>query len=64
MYFDESGLGQLIRERVYPEDETGQIGHQMAQSMFRLITLEQRATYDAVHGRNYHTLWERESDAT
>jgi hypothetical protein len=66
-YFDESGLGKLIRERVYPGDESGQIGAQMAKSMFRLHLLEQRATYDAVHGRNYHTLWERsepEGDAS
>jgi hypothetical protein len=62
-YLDESGLGKLIRERVYPEDETGQIGRQVAKSMIRLHLLEQRATYDAVHGRNYHTLWERTESA-
>jgi hypothetical protein len=31
----------------------------MAKAMIRLHLLEKRATYDAVHGRNYHTLWER-----
>jgi hypothetical protein len=30
--------------------------------MIRLHLLEQRATYDAVHGRNYHTLWERDAE--
>jgi hypothetical protein len=59
-YFDECGLSDMIRHRVYPEDETGEISRQMAHSMFQLIAFEQRATFDAIHGRNYHTLWERE----
>jgi len=61
-YVDESGLGEMIRHRVYPEDETGEIGRQVAQAMMKLHVLEQRATFDAIHGRNYHTLWERSED--
>jgi hypothetical protein len=60
-YLDESGLGDMVRRRVYAEDETGEIGRQVAHSVVRLHTLEQRATYDAIHGRNYHTLWERDA---
>jgi hypothetical protein len=59
-YFDESGLGEMVRRRVYAEDETGEVGRHMAASMVRLHTLEQRATFDAIHGRNYHTLWDPE----
>jgi hypothetical protein len=58
-YLEESGLLQDIRNRVYATDETGDSGRQMAQAVTRLFGLERRATFDAIHGRNYHTLWER-----
>lgn len=61
-YLEESGLLDRIRRRVYPGDETGQIGHQMARAVTRLFLLEKQATGDAILGRNYHTLWERETD--
>ena len=62
-YLEDSGLMDRIRQRVYPLDNTdnGDIGHMVAESMVRLHTLEHKATVDAVSGRNYHTLWERES---
>lgn len=60
-YFEDAGLGDMIRQRVYPEDTIdGDIGRQMAESMYKLITLERQSEYDAITGRNYHTLWERE----
>jgi len=59
-HFEESGLGDIVRRRVHVEDESGEIGRQMAKSIIRLHMLEQRATFDAIHGRNYHTLWEPE----
>jgi hypothetical protein len=62
-HLDESGLGDIIRRRVYAEEETGEVGRQMAKATIRLQMLEQRATFDAIHGRNYHTLWEREEAA-
>ena len=58
-YLEESGLLQDIRNRVNATDETGDSGRQMAQAVTRLFGLERRATLDAIHGRNYHTLWER-----
>ena len=58
-YFEDCGLGDMIRHRVYPLDENAEIGHQMGEAMIRLITLERQSEYDAIHGRNYHTLWER-----
>lgn len=60
-YMDESGLGDIIRRRVYPLDESA--GTQMAESMWRMITLERQATADAITGRNHHTIWEREASA-
>ena len=60
-YLEESGLLQDIRNRVCATDETGDSGRQMAQAVTRLFGLERRATFDAIHGRNYHTLWERAS---
>ncbi len=62
-HFEDCGLGDMIRHRVYPGDETGDVGRQMAHAMFQLITLEQRATFDAIHGRNYHTLWEPDQES-
>lgn len=56
-HLEESGLGDIIRRRVHAEEETGEVGRQMAKSTIQLNTLEQRATFDAIHGRNYHTLW-------
>jgi hypothetical protein len=50
-----------VRQRIYPLDtENGDIGRSVAESMYRLHALEQRATFDAIRGHNYHTLWERE----
>jgi hypothetical protein len=55
-YLEESGLGDLIRNRVYPLDvETREIADSLAQ----LRRLERKAEHDAITGRNYHTLWER-----
>jgi hypothetical protein len=58
-YFEESGLSQMIRNRVYGLgfDDTGR---EMAEAVVELHKLEQQATFDAIHGRNHHTLWERE----
>jgi len=57
-YFEESGLGQMIRNRVYGLGFE-QVGSEMAEAVVRLKALEQQATFDAIHGRNHHTLWER-----
>ena len=57
-YFEESGLGQIIRERVHSE-----AGNQVAESMQRLFALEHQSTIDAVTGKNYHTIWQRETSA-
>jgi len=57
-YFEESGLGQMIRNRVYGLGFE-QVGAEMAEAVVRLNALEQQATFDAIHGRNHHTLWER-----
>jgi hypothetical protein len=54
-YFEESGLGQIIRERVHSE-----AGNQVTESMHRLFALEHQSTVDAVTGKNYHTIWQRE----
>lgn len=56
-FFEESGLGDIVRQRVYSVDSD--CGPQMAEAMTRLITLERKAEFDAITGRNYHTLWER-----
>jgi hypothetical protein len=55
-YFEESGLGQIIRERVHSE-----AGNQVTESMHRLFALEHQSTIDAVTGKNYHTIWQREN---
>lgn len=57
-YFEESGLGDMIRNRTYASGFE-EVGGEMAQAMWSLIQLEQQATFDAIHGRNHHTLWER-----
>jgi hypothetical protein len=58
-YLEESGLMDKIRQRIYPADDNGDIGQQVAKAMHRLIVLEKQATADAILGRIYHTLWER-----
>jgi hypothetical protein len=57
-YFEESGLGQIIRERVNPGDQA--VGSQVTESLHRLFALEHQSTIDAVTGKNYHTIWQRE----
>jgi hypothetical protein len=60
-YLEESGMMDRIRQRIYPLDtEDGNIGRSVAESMIRLHALESKATFDAIRGQNYHTLWERE----
>jgi hypothetical protein len=59
-YLEESGFGDMIRQRVYALGFE-QVGGEMASSMLELFRLEQQATFDAIHGRNHHTLWEREN---
>jgi hypothetical protein len=59
-FFEESGLGDLIRNRVYPISED--CGRQMAESIHRLHVLERKAEREAIIGRNYHTLWERNAN--
>ena len=54
-YFEESGLGELIRQRLSSEDAD----RQLAESEQSLYALERRAEVDAILGRNYHSLWER-----
>ena len=64
-YLEDSGLMDRIRQRVYPLDtENGDLGRAVAESMIRLHGLEHKATFDAIRGRNYHTLWEREGETT
>ena len=64
-YLEDSGLMDRIRHRVYPLDmENGDLGRSVAQSMIHLHVIEQKATFDAIHGRNYHTVWEREPNET
>lgn len=58
-YFEESGLGQIIRERISPADP--EAGSRVAESMHRLFALEHQSTIDAVTGKNYHTIWQREN---
>jgi hypothetical protein len=55
-YLEESGLGDIIRRRLEQGDDP-----QVAQSLQQLYALERRATFDAIKGRNHHTLWERTS---
>ncbi len=56
-FFDDSGLGDLIRQRVFPIDPD--CGRQMAESIQQLGILERGAERDAITGRNHETLWER-----
>jgi hypothetical protein len=60
-YLEDSGMMDRVRQRIYPLDiENGEIGRSVAESMWKLISLERKATFDAIRGHNYHTLWERE----
>jgi hypothetical protein len=61
-YLEESGLMDRIRQRIYSGDEPAGIEGQIARAMHQLTTLERRATADAILGRNYHTLWERDAE--
>ncbi len=54
-YFEESGLGDIVRQRLASEDAD----RQLAESEQELVSLEHRAEVDAILGRNYHSLWER-----
>jgi hypothetical protein len=56
-YLEESGIMDRIRHRIYPLDD-GESGKQVAESTWKLITLERKATRDAITGRNYHTVWQ------
>ncbi len=58
-YLEDSGVMDKIRHRVYPIDLD--CGRQVADVMYRLTLLEQQAVRDAITGKNYHTLWERDS---
>lgn len=58
-YLEESGLMDRIRQRIYPGAGDGDNGQQVAKAMRRLLALERQATADAILGREYHTLWER-----
>jgi hypothetical protein len=60
-HLEESGLMDRIRQRMYPLDESGELGRSVAKSTLRLHALERRATREAITGKNYHTLWARES---
>src|SRR5580765_5052309 len=50
-YFEESGLGQIIRERVNTGDPEAH--RQVAESVHRLLVLEHQSTIDAITGKNY-----------
>jgi hypothetical protein len=56
-YFEESGLGDMIRNRVAPISP--QPLYEFDTALAQLHRLEQQATFDAISGRNHHTLWER-----
>ncbi len=56
-FFEDSGLGDLIRQRVVPIDPD--CTRQVAESIQQLGVLERRAERDAITGRNHETLWER-----
>ena len=60
-HLEESGLMDKIRQRIYALDESREIGRSVAKSVLHLHLLERKATRDAITGRNYHTLWARES---
>lgn len=57
-YFEDSGVGKMVRERIYPLDPD--CGRQMAETMYRLHLLERQAVYDAISGKNCHTIWPRQ----
>lgn len=57
-YFEESGVAEMIRRRLYPIEPEG--GSEMAESLARLHDLENRAVADAITGRNCHTIWPQE----
>ncbi len=59
-FFEESGLGDMIRQRVDTADADS--SQQMAEAIMRLHILERKAEFDAIKGRNYHTLWERTAE--
>lgn len=61
-YLEESGLLHRIRQRVSATEGDSDVDRQLAASIERLQALEKQATADAILGRNYHTLWEREPD--
>jgi hypothetical protein len=58
-YLEESGVMDQIRKRIYPQDP--ERGRQVAHVLYQLHVMEQQAVQDAISGKNYHTLWERES---
>lgn len=58
-YLEESGLMDKIRQRINATEDTD-AARQVSAAMQRLLVLEKRATADAILGRNFHTLWERE----
>ena len=63
-YLEESGMMDRIRQRIYPLDtEDGRLGQSVAESMWNLILRERKATFDAITGQNYHTLWELEGES-
>src|SRR5437867_3857876 len=58
-YIEDSGIMDRIRQRIYPGDESSEIGRSVAKAMIKLHTLERRAVHDALTGKNYHTIWAR-----
>ena len=56
-FLEECGLGDMIRQRVDPVGTES--GGEMAASVLRLHQLERKAEFDAIKGRNFHTIWER-----
>lgn len=56
-YFEDSGLGDMIRDRVCPISE--ECESQVTRGIQQLKALERKAERDAIAGRNYQTLWER-----
>lgn len=60
-YIEDSGIMDRIRHRIYPRDESSEIGRSVAKAMIKLHMLERRAVHDALTGKNYHTIWAREN---
>lgn len=58
-YLEDSGIMDRIRQRIYPLDE--ERGRMVAKAMISLHGLERKAVFDALNGRNYHTLWARDT---